>query len=80
MGTHRDLPSLLSDKRFAEEIGAVWDGWHAVVMAAVRQGVRRRASPRVSATSSAPHTYTRTDREGSFHTLWGGDRSEVSTE
>ncbi|WJV44882.1 NADP-dependent phosphogluconate dehydrogenase [Streptomyces flavofungini] len=24
------------------------------------------------------HTYRRTDREGSFHTLWGGDRSEVS--
>lgn len=23
------------------------------------------------------HTYRRTDREGSFHTLWGGDRSEV---
>ncbi|MGR8007105.1 NADP-dependent phosphogluconate dehydrogenase [Streptomyces hypolithicus] len=24
------------------------------------------------------HTYRRTDREGAFHTLWGGDRSEVS--
>ena len=23
------------------------------------------------------HTYLRTDRPGSFHTLWGGDRSEV---
>ncbi|MFJ1615957.1 NADP-dependent phosphogluconate dehydrogenase [Streptomyces sp. NPDC088251] len=23
------------------------------------------------------HTYRRTDREGSFHTLWGGDRSEI---
>jgi 6-phosphogluconate dehydrogenase len=23
------------------------------------------------------HTYQRTDREGSFHTLWGADRSEV---
>ncbi|WP_405455562.1 NADP-dependent phosphogluconate dehydrogenase [Streptomyces sp. NBC_00101] len=23
------------------------------------------------------HTYRRTDREGTFHTLWGGDRSEV---
>ena len=23
------------------------------------------------------HTYRRTDRPGSFHTLWGGDRSEV---
>ncbi|KNB52374.1 NADP-dependent phosphogluconate dehydrogenase [Streptomyces caatingaensis] len=25
------------------------------------------------------HTYRRTDREGSFHTLWGGDRSEERT-
>lgn len=25
------------------------------------------------------HTYRRTGRDGSFHTLWGGDRSEVST-
>ena len=24
------------------------------------------------------HTYRRTDRDGAFHTLWGGDRSEVS--
>ncbi|HET9655471.1 MAG TPA: NADP-dependent phosphogluconate dehydrogenase [Kineosporiaceae bacterium] len=24
------------------------------------------------------HTYRRTDREGSFHTLWSGDRSEIS--
>jgi 6-phosphogluconate dehydrogenase len=24
------------------------------------------------------HTYGRTDREGAFHTLWSGDRSEVS--
>lgn len=23
------------------------------------------------------HTYRRTDRDGTFHTLWGGDRSEV---
>jgi 6-phosphogluconate dehydrogenase len=23
------------------------------------------------------HTYRRTDREGAFHTLWGGDRSEI---
>lgn len=23
------------------------------------------------------HTYRRVDREGSFHTLWAGDRSEV---
>ncbi|WP_046776635.1 NADP-dependent phosphogluconate dehydrogenase [Streptomyces yangpuensis] len=26
------------------------------------------------------HTYRRTDREGSFHTLWSGDRSEIRTD
>ncbi|WUH96222.1 NADP-dependent phosphogluconate dehydrogenase [Spirillospora sp. NBC_00431] len=25
------------------------------------------------------HTYRRTDREGTFHTLWGGDRTEVTS-
>ncbi|MGW5985316.1 NADP-dependent phosphogluconate dehydrogenase [Streptomyces anulatus] len=25
------------------------------------------------------HTYHRTDREGTFHTLWGGDRTEVES-
>ncbi|WP_299531977.1 NADP-dependent phosphogluconate dehydrogenase [uncultured Streptomyces sp.] len=25
------------------------------------------------------HTYHRTDREGTFHTLWGGDKSEVGS-
>ncbi|MFJ2220266.1 NADP-dependent phosphogluconate dehydrogenase [Streptomyces anulatus] len=25
------------------------------------------------------HTYHRTDREGTFHTLWGGDRAEVKS-
>nr|WP_274638548.1 NADP-dependent phosphogluconate dehydrogenase [Microbacterium bovistercoris] len=26
------------------------------------------------------HTYRRTDREGTFHTLWSGDRSEIEAE
>jgi 6-phosphogluconate dehydrogenase len=26
------------------------------------------------------HTYKRVDREGTFHTLWSGDRSEIETE
>ncbi|NUV29412.1 MULTISPECIES: hypothetical protein, partial [Streptomyces] len=25
------------------------------------------------------HTYHRTDHPGTFHTLWGGDRSETGT-
>jgi 6-phosphogluconate dehydrogenase len=34
-----DLPSLLSDERFAQEIGAAQDDWRAVITAAVADGV-----------------------------------------
>ncbi|MFG3281678.1 NADP-dependent phosphogluconate dehydrogenase [Streptomyces sp. NPDC048111] len=94
-----DLPSLLSDKRFADEIGAAQDDWRAVVVAATRQGVpvpgfsaalayydALRAERLPAALTQAQrdffgaHTYRRTDRDGSFHTLWGGDRSEVGSD
>ena len=26
------------------------------------------------------HTYKRIDREGTFHTLWSGDRTEIAAE
>ncbi|WP_069625546.1 NADP-dependent phosphogluconate dehydrogenase [Streptomyces niveus] len=93
----RDLPSLLADKQFAEEIGAAQDDWRAVIATAVRQGVPTpgfaaalsyydalRAERLPAALTQGQrdffgaHTYRRTDREGSFHTLWGGDRTEVS--
>lgn len=93
----RDLPSLLADKQFAEEIGTAQDDWREVIATAVRQGVPTpgfaaalsyydalRAERLPAALTQGQrdffgaHTYRRTDREGSFHTLWGGDRSEVS--
>lgn len=93
----RDLPSLLADKQFAEEIGAAQDDWRDVIATAVRQGVPTpgfaaalsyydalRAERLPAALTQGQrdffgaHTYRRTDRGGSFHTLWGGDRSEVS--
>ncbi|MFI1095605.1 NADP-dependent phosphogluconate dehydrogenase [Streptomyces sp. NPDC020917] len=92
-----DLPSLLSDQRFADEIGAAQDDWRAVVVAAVQHGVpvpgfsaalayydALRADRLPAALTQAQrdffgaHTYRRTDRDGVFHTLWGGDRSEVA--
>ncbi|MFI8879740.1 NADP-dependent phosphogluconate dehydrogenase [Streptomyces sp. NPDC055243] len=94
--TRADLPSLLSVKTFAQEIGAAQDDWRAVLVAATRQGVPTpgfsaalayydalRADRLPAALTQGQrdffgaHTYRRTDREGSFHTLWGGDRSEV---
>ncbi|MFD5427282.1 NADP-dependent phosphogluconate dehydrogenase [Streptomyces sp. NPDC127084] len=93
-----DLPSLLSDKQFAQEIGAAQDDWRAVVAAAARQGVPTPGfsaslayydalrAPRLPAALTqgqrdffGAHTYRRTDRDGSYHTLWGGDRSEERT-
>jgi 6-phosphogluconate dehydrogenase len=91
-----DLPSLLSDKRFAEEIGAAQDDWRAVITSAVGHGVpvpgfsaslayydALRAERLPAALTQGQrdffgaHTYRRVDRDGAFHTLWGGDRSEV---
>jgi 6-phosphogluconate dehydrogenase len=91
-----DLPSLLSDQRFADEMGAAQDDWRAVLCAAVRHGVPApgfsaalayydalRAERLPAALTQGQrdffgaHTYRRADREGVFHTLWGGDRTEV---
>ena len=97
--TRADLPSLLSDKEFASEIGSAQDDWRDVVATAAHQGVPTpgfsaalayydalRADRLPAALTQAQrdffgaHTYRRVDREGSFHTLWGGDRSEVGTD
>ncbi|MFD6967785.1 NADP-dependent phosphogluconate dehydrogenase [Streptomyces sp. NPDC059949] len=94
-----ELPSLLADAHFAEEIGAAQDGWRSVLVTAVRQGIpvpafaaslayydALRAERLPAALTQGQrdffgaHTYRRTDREGSFHTLWSGDRSEVRTD
>ncbi|MFG3093126.1 NADP-dependent phosphogluconate dehydrogenase [Streptomyces sp. NPDC048202] len=91
------LPSLLADKGFADEIAAAQDDWRTVITTAVTQGVPTPAfaatlayydslrAPRLPAALTqgqrdyfGAHTYHRTDRDGTFHTLWGGDRTEVS--
>lgn len=95
--TRADLPSLLSDDTFAQEIADAQDDWREVIVAATRQGVPTpgfaaalayydalRAERLPAALTQGQrdffgaHTYRRTDRDGSFHTLWGGDRSEVT--
>ncbi|WP_326656139.1 NADP-dependent phosphogluconate dehydrogenase [Streptomyces sp. NBC_00385] len=93
-----DMPSLLSDKSFAEEIAAAQDDWRTVITTAVTEGVPTPAfaatlayydSLRATRLPAAltqgqrdyfgAHTYHRTDREGTFHTLWGDDKSEVES-
>ncbi|EYT82658.1 hypothetical protein CF54_11995 [Streptomyces sp. Tu 6176] len=92
-----DLPSLLSDDTFAQEIAAAQDDWREVLVAATRQGVPTPGfaaalayydalrAPRLPAALTqgqrdffGAHTYRRVDRDGTFHTLWGGDRSEIT--
>ncbi|MEU5165846.1 NADP-dependent phosphogluconate dehydrogenase [Streptomyces mutomycini] len=92
------LPSLLADKSFAEEIAAAQNDWRTVITTAVTQGV---PTPAFAATLAyydslraerlpaaltqgqrdyfGAHTYRRVDREGTFHTLWGGDKTEVES-
>ncbi|MGW4197685.1 NADP-dependent phosphogluconate dehydrogenase [Streptomyces sp. NPDC005004] len=91
------LPSLLADKGFADEIAAAQDDWRSVIATAVTQGVPTPAfaatlayydslrAPRLPAALTqgqrdyfGAHTYHRTDRDGTFHTLWGGDRTEIT--
>ncbi|MFI0909788.1 NADP-dependent phosphogluconate dehydrogenase [Streptomyces abikoensis] len=92
------LPTLLADRQFAEEVGRAQDAWREVVATAVRRGVPTpgfaaalayydalRAERLPAALTQGQrdffgaHTYRRTDREGSFHTLWSGDRTEEQT-
>ncbi|MCA1219698.1 NADP-dependent phosphogluconate dehydrogenase [Streptomyces sp. 8L] len=92
------LPSLLADKGFADEIAAAQDDWRAVASTAVLQGVPTpgftaalayydslRAERLPAALTQGQrdyfgaHTYRRTDRDGTFHVLWGADKSEVES-
>ncbi|MFI8815967.1 MULTISPECIES: NADP-dependent phosphogluconate dehydrogenase [unclassified Streptomyces] len=94
--TRPQMPSLLSDKSFAQEIAAAQNDWRTVIATAVTQGV---PTPAFAATLAyydslraerlpaaltqgqrdyfGAHTYHRVDRDGTFHTLWGGDKTEV---
>ncbi|MFJ5088152.1 NADP-dependent phosphogluconate dehydrogenase [Streptomyces sp. NPDC088674] len=93
-----ELPSLLSDPRFASEVEGAQGDWRDVISTAVRQGVATPGfstalayydalrAPRLPAALTqaqrdyfGAHTYQRVDRGGTFHTLWGGDRSEVES-
>jgi 6-phosphogluconate dehydrogenase len=92
-----DLPTLLVDEEFGQEIAAAQDAWRNVIATAARLGV---PVPGFSAALSyydalraerlpaallqglrdyfGAHTYRRTDRDGTFHTLWAEDGSEVT--
>lgn len=91
-----ELPSLLVDPYFTDEVADGLSGWRRVVAQAALAGVPAPAFSSSLAyydalrTERLPaaliqaqrdffgaHTYKRIDKEGTFHTLWSGDRSEV---
>lgn len=92
-----NLPSLLVDPYFADEVAAGVSAWRRVVSQAALTGVPAPAfgsslayydSLRAERLPAAliqgqrdffgAHTYKRVDTEGTFHTQWSGDRTEVS--
>jgi 6-phosphogluconate dehydrogenase len=92
-----DLPTLLADEDFGEDLAAAQDAWRTVVTTAARLGIpvpgfsaalayydALRAERLPAALVQGlrdyfgAHTYRRTDREGTFHTLWAQDRAEVT--
>src|ERR1700757_5056577 len=95
--TNPQLPTLLADPDFAQEVTEAQDAWREVVRTAVDNGIpvpgfssalayydALRAERLPAALVQGlrdffgAHTYRRTDREGTFHTLWAQDRSEES--
>ena len=93
--TDPNLPTLLTDEYFSDQIAGAQDSWREVVATAVRLGI---PAPGFSAALAyydavraerlpaaliqglrdyfGAHTYRRTDRDGSFHTLWAQDKKE----
>jgi len=91
-----ELPALLLDPYFRDQVSECLDAWRDVVVTATRMGLptpvfssslayydalRAERLPAALIQGQrdffGAHTYRRTDKEGSFHTLWSGDRSEV---
>ncbi|MGV3115230.1 NADP-dependent phosphogluconate dehydrogenase [Corynebacterium freneyi] len=91
-----ELPALLLDRYFRDQVSECLDAWRDVVVTATRMGLptpvfssslayydalRAERLPAALIQGQrdyfGAHTYRRVDKEGSFHTLWSGDRSEV---
>ncbi|AYJ32289.1 NADP-dependent phosphogluconate dehydrogenase [Corynebacterium xerosis] len=91
-----ELPALLLDPYFRDQVSECLDAWRDVVVTATRMGLpapvfssslayydalRSERLPAALIQGQrdffGAHTYRRTDKDGSFHTLWSGDRSEV---
>ena len=91
-----ELPALVLDEYFRDQVTECLDAWRDVVVTAAQMGIpapvfssslayydglRAERLPAALVQGQrdyfGAHTYKRVDREGAFHTLWSGDRSEI---
>jgi len=91
-----ELPALVLDEYFRDQVTECLDAWRDVVVTAAQMGIpapvfssslayydglRAERLPAALVQGQrdyfGAHTYQRVDREGAFHPLWSGDRSEV---
>lgn len=91
-----ELPALVLDEYFRDQVTECLDAWRDVVVTAAQMGIpapvfssslayydglRAERLPAALVQGQrdyfGAHTYRRVDREGAFHTIWSGDRSEV---
>ncbi|WP_049189923.1 NADP-dependent phosphogluconate dehydrogenase [Corynebacterium sp. 212_CJEI] len=91
-----ELPALVLDEYFRDQVTECLDAWRDVVVTAAQMGIpapvfssslayydglRAERLPAALVQGQrdyfGAHTYQRVDREGAFHTLWSGDRSEI---
>ncbi|QNE89540.1 NADP-dependent phosphogluconate dehydrogenase [Corynebacterium incognita] len=91
------LPSLLLDPYFSDELTTLMDSWRRVVIYATQLGqpapvfasslsyydsLRAKRLPAALIQGQrdyfGAHTYKRTDKDGSFHIEWSGDRSQTA--
>lgn len=91
-----ELPALVLDEYFRDQVTECLDAWRDVVVTAAQMGIpapvfssslayydglRAERLPAALVQGQrdyfGAHTYKRVDREGAFHTLWSGNRSEV---
>ncbi|ALA67468.1 NADP-dependent phosphogluconate dehydrogenase [Corynebacterium lactis] len=91
-----ELPALVLDEYFQQQVTECLDAWRDVVVTAAQLGIpapvfssslayydglRAERLPAALVQGQrdffGAHTYRRVDKEGSFHTLWSGDRTEV---
>jgi 6-phosphogluconate dehydrogenase len=77
-----DSKSIFADQLEAVEATSVSKGYDYTDLALLTDGLRSERLPAALIQGQrdffGAHTYKRVDKDGTFHTLWSGDRTEVA--